>query len=424
MNQPNRQTNNKAPVNSRAVTAAMSGELLSGRSMPESLEAEAAVLGAMVIDPDCIGQVVQQLSDDAFYRSENQMVFNAVVALWEKIKTSEDFDLVLLRDELKKRNQLDDIGGADYLVKIAESVPSSANIDQYMRIVKEKHMMRDLIAAAGEVLNEAFDPSGDAGDKLDRAEQKIFSVTQQKVTGSAVSIKNLLAQAFEAIDKREGHHVTGLATGFAELDEMTCGLQNGEMIIMAGRPSMGKTSFAMNIAEYIGADDDKPVAVFSLEMSKQQLAERMLCSRGMIDSQLVRKGLLSDSQYQELVHVAGEMSEKPIYIDDTPGITPLELRGKARRLKSQYGIQCIFIDYLQLMSMGGRIESRQQEVSEMSRYLKALARELEIPVVVLSQLNRGAENREDHRPRMSDLRESGSIEQDADVIMLLHREDG
>ncbi|MCD4830648.1 MAG: replicative DNA helicase [Anaerohalosphaeraceae bacterium] len=423
MNQSNRQTNNKTSGQCRTGTAAMGDGVLSGRSMPESLEAEAAVLGSMVIDPDCIGQVVQQLTSEAFYRSENQMVFNAVVALWEKIKTSEDFDLVLLRDELKKRNQIDDVGGADYLVRIAESVPSSANIDQYVRIVKEKHMMRDLISAAGEVLSEAFDPSGDAGDKLDRAEQKIFNVTQQKVTGSAVSIKSLLAQAFEAIDKREGHHVTGLATGFAELDEMTCGLQNGEMIIVAGRPSMGKTSLAMNIAEYIGADDDKPVAVFSLEMSKQQLAERMLCSRGMIDSQLVRKGLLSDSQYQELVHVAGEMSEKPIYIDDTPGITPLELRGKARRLKSQYGIQCIFIDYLQLMSLGGRIESRQQEVSEMSRYLKALARELEVPVVVLSQLNRGAENREDHRPRMSDLRESGSIEQDADVIMLLHRED-
>jgi len=273
------------------------------------------------------------------------------------------------------------------------------------------------------VLGDAFDATGDVGDKLDRAEQKIFNITQKKVTGSATPIKDLLTLAFEAIDAREGHHVTGLPTGFAELDDLTCGLQNGEMIIMAGRPSMGKTSFAMNIAEHIAADNDIPVAIFSLEMSKQQLVERMLCSRGMIDSQLVRRGMLSDTQYQELVHTAGEMSDKPIYVDDTPGITPLELRGKARRLKSQYGISCIIVDYLQLMTMGGRVESRQQEVSEMSRYLKALAREIEVPVIVLSQLNRAAENREDHRPRMSDLRESGSIEQDADVIMLLHRED-
>jgi replicative DNA helicase len=394
---------------------------LSGRTMPESLEAEAAVLGSMILDPECIGQVVQQVTTGAFYRIEHQMIFDAIVSLWEK--KNEKFDLLLLRDELKNRSQLEETGGAEYLVKIAESVPSSANVEQYLQIVKDKQMMRELISAAGEVLTEAFETAGDAAEKLDRAEQKIFNVTQKKITGSAVSIKQLLTEAFEAIDRREGHHITGLPTGFAELDDLTCGLQNGEMIIIAGRPSMGKTSFAMNIAEHIGADNNISVAFFSLEMSRQQLAERMLCSRAMMDSQIVRKGMINDSQYQELVHAASELSEKPIFVDDTPGITPLELRGKARRLRSRYGIKCVFIDYLQLMSLGGKVESRQQEVSEISRYLKALARELEIPVIVLSQLNRSPEGREGHKPRMSDLRESGSIEQDADVVVLLHRED-
>jgi replicative DNA helicase len=389
--------------------------------MPESLEAEAAVLGSMILDPQCIGLVVQKVSAPSFYRIEHQMIFDAIISLWNK--KSDTFDLLLLRDELKNRKQLDEIGGPEYLVKVAESVPSAANVEHYVQIVNDKQMMRELISAASEVLTEALEDSGDIAEKLDRAEQKIFTVTEKKISSSAASMKELLTETFEAIDKRQGHHITGLPTGYAELDDLTCGLQNGEMIIIAGRPSMGKTSFAMNIAEHIGADNNLPVAIFSLEMSRQQLAERMLCSRGMIDSQLVRKGMVNDGQYQELVHAASELSEKPIYVDDSPGITPLELRGKARRLRSRFGIKAVFIDYLQLMSMGGSVESRQQEVSEISRYLKALARELEMPVVVLSQLNRATEGRDGHRPRMSDLRESGSIEQDADVIMLLHRED-
>jgi len=410
------QNSNKSGVRRTDVSTA-----LVSRTMPESLEAEAAVLGSMILDPQCIGAVVQKLTSAAFYRVEHQMIFEAMISLWDK--KSDVFDLLLLRDELKNRKQLQEVGGPEYLVKVAEAVPSAANVDHYVQIVKDKQMMRELIGAAGEVLTEAMEDSGNVAEKLDRAEQKIFAVTEKKISSSAASMKEILTETFEAIDKRQGHHVTGLPTGFAELDDLTCGLQNGEMIIIAGRPSMGKTSFAMNIAEHIGADNSIPVAIFSLEMSRQQLAERMLCSRGMIDSQLVRKGMVNDSQYQELVHAASELSEKPIYVDDTPGITPLELRGKARRLRSRYGIRAIFIDYLQLMSMGGSVESRQQEVSEISRYLKALARELTLPVVVLSQLNRATEGREGHRPRMSDLRESGSIEQDADVIMLLHRED-
>ena len=405
----------------RRRNSALPTEAILNRSMPESLEAEAAVLGSMGFDADCIGQVIQQLKAEDFYRTEHQIIFEALISLWEQKGTKIDF--LLLRNELKKEKHLEEIGGVEYLTKIANAVPSSANVEHYVEIVKEKALMRGLIGAVGEILSEAFDQGGDVGAKLDEAEKKIFAVTQKKITGAAVPIHKLLTQAFENIDRREGHHVTGLPTGFNELDELTCGLQKGEMVIIAGRPSMGKTSFAMNVAEYMGADNNMPVAIFSLEMSDQQLAERMLCSRGMVDSQLVRRGMLDTNQYNELVQTAGEMSDKPIYVDDTPGLTPLELRGKARRLKSQYDIQCVFVDYLQLMSIGGRIESRQQEVSVISRYMKALARELDIPVVVLSQLNRSPEGREDHRPRMSDLRESGSLEQDADVVMLLHRED-
>ena len=395
-------------------------EQLTGRSMPESIEAEAAVLGSMIIDPACIGPVVLLINEAAFYYFQNKLIFTALITLYESGVAT---DIVLLRDELRKRNQLTEAGGVEYLKKLAESVPSAANHAYYAQIVKDKYLLRELIQASSEIINEAYSVEGEPDEKLDMAEQKIFTVTQKKITGSAVAVKELLIQAMHAIENRGSTHVTGLATGYFELDEMTCGLQKGEMIIIAGRPSMGKTSFALNIAEHVGADNNTPIAIFSIEMSKQQLAERILCSRGHIDSQLVRKGMLNTQQWQDILATCGELSDKPIYIDDSAGLTPLEIRAKARRLKSQYDIKCIMIDYLQLMGAGVRAESRQQEISVISRYLKALARELEIPVIVLSQLNRAAEGREDHRPRMSDLRESGSIEQDADVVMLLHRED-
>lgn len=393
--------------------------------MPESLEAEASVLGSMMIDPQCIGEVVQTLEAGSFYRAENQLIFQALVSLFDRNHDPENIgvDLVLLRDELKKRRQLEDVGGVAYLEQIAQSVPSSANIGHYTRIVKDKALLRELIQASTDIINEAYNPEGEAEEKLDEAEKRVFGVTEKKITGAAVELRHLLTEAFEIIESREGKHVTGLPTGFRELDELTAGLQKGEMIIIAGRPSMGKTSFALNLAEHIGADNKMPLAIFSLEMSKQQLAERFLCSRSCIDSQLVRKGILSTEQHHELIRTGSELAEAPIFIDDSAGITPLELRAKARRLRSQHNIKCIMIDYLQLMALGGRVESRQQEISTISRQLKALAREIEAPVIVLSQLNRAAEGREGHRPRMSDLRESGSIEQDADVIMLLHRED-
>ena len=393
------------------------------RAMPESLAAEAAVLGSMIVEPGCIGDVVELLKAESFYRIENRHLFNALISLYENNK-GDGLDAVLLRDELERRGQLKQIGGVDYIATVAETVPSSANVMYYADIVRDKQLLREMIAATSEILQDAYSPVGETNEKLDEAERKIFAITDKKITSSAVAIKDLVTYAYELIEKREGKHVTGVPTGYRELNEKTCGLQKGEMIIVAGRPSMGKTALALNMAEYIGVEEKIPVAVFSLEMGRQQLVERFLCSTSEVESQLVRKGSLSTEHYQKLAEACGRLSEAPIYIDDTSTLTPLELRAKARRLKSLYNIKCIFVDYLQLMHLGsGRVESRQQEITTISRYLKALARELNIPIVVLSQLNRSPEGRDGHKPRMSDLRESGSIEQDADVVILLHRAD-
>lgn len=395
-------------------------QFLQGRQVPASPEAEAALLGSMLLDRECIGDVIEKINADSFSLTEHRIIFEAIIALYEH---NSEIDLILLRDELKKRKCLEAVGGVEFLVRIADSSPTSANALYYANIVHEKAMLRDLARACGEILHQACDDFGDVGGKLDEAEQRIFSVTERKIQGSAVPVKDLITQAFDLIEARKGVDVIGKPTGFMELDQMLCGLHDGEMIIIAGRPSMGKTSFALNLAEHMGVDESLPVAIFSLEMGRQQLVERFLCSRSGVDAQLVRKGMLGAEDMGKLTQAGGELYEKPIFIDDTPGLTPLMIRAKSRRLKSRYDIQAIFIDYMQLMSLGGRVESRQQEISTISRYLKSLARELNVPVVVLSQLNRAAEGREGHRPRMSDLRESGSIEQDADVIILLHRED-
>ena len=408
------QQKNNQKQNDRAVAA---GADLLNRTMPESLEAETSVLGSMMLDSESIGEVVLSINSQSFYRLEHQIIFDALVKLYE---AGGGLDLVLLRDELKKQGKLEDAGGVDYLGQIANSVPDSSNVRYYADIVKDKAIMRDLITATSEILNEAFSEAGEVGEKLDSAERRIFDVTGLRLTGHSSGMKDLIQQAIEHAESPP----TGLPTGYYELDEMLCGLHNGDMIIIAGRPSMGKTSFAMNIAEHIAADNDSAVAIFSLEMGNMQLVQRILCSRAHVDLQSIRKGNIDEAGYSELVRTGSELSEKPLYIDDTSGLTPLELKAKARRLKSRYDIKCIVVDYLQLMNAGGgRNESRQQEITMMSRQLKALARELDVPVIVLSQLNRAAENREGHRPRMSDLRESGSIEQDADVVILLHRED-
>ncbi len=411
------------PAGSVGARSNASSNLSVVRSMPESLAAEAAVLGSMLIDPECIGDVVEQLTTDAFYRIDHRYIFDALVRLYEKNK-GVGIDAVLLREELIKHNQLEEVGGVEYIAKILDSVPSSANVGYYTGIVKDKMLLRELISTAGEILDSAYNQTGETAEVLDEAEQRMFAITDKNISGSASTLKDLVARSFELIENRQGIHVTGLPTGFHELDEWTCGLQNGEMIIVAGRPSKGKTSLALNIAEHIGLIENIPVAIFSLEMGKQQLAERFLCSISGIESQKVRRGRLNDEDYKKLANACAELSETPIYIDDTSTLTPLELRAKARRLKSRHDIRCVVVDYLQLMHLGSkRVESRQQEITTISRYIKALARELNIPVIVLSQLNRSPEGREGHRPFMSDLRESGSIEQDADVVMLLHRED-
>lgn len=410
----------------RPESARSGARELAARNVPESLYAETGVLGSMIIDPACIGEVIEFLGADganAFYHVQNQILYEVIVNLYDKNR-GKGVDGILLRNELEKSKMLEGIGGLEYLEKIINTTPTSANIIYYAGIIRDKQMLRELIGAASEILDSAHDLSGETDEKLDVAEQKIFNITNRKITGQAVAIKDLVTTAYELIEKRSGHHVTGLATGFYELDELTCGLQNGEMIVVAGRPSMGKTALALNIAEHIGVLERQPVAIFSLEMGRQQLAERFLCSNSKTDSQLVRKGMLTDEHYEKLVESCGRLSESHIFIDDSAGITPLEMRAKARRLKARHDIKCIMVDYMQLMSLGmGRVESRQQEITTISRYLKAMARELDVPVVVISQLNRAPEGREDHRPRMSDLRESGSIEQDADVVMLLHRED-
>jgi len=411
----NQNNQNPPPATARITSA---DAALLGRIPPQSLEAEMCTLGSMVLDKDCIGEIIPVLQADYFYQQDHRIIFQALIKLYEENKP---VDLVLLRDELERQGCLEQVGGVDYMVSIAESVPSAVNAVYYARIVRDKYMLRSLISAASEIGNQAYEQRGDVAEALEEAERRIFEVTEQKITSQMISMKEVISKVYELIQSR-GTGITGLATGFLELDELTSGLQAGEMIVIAGRPSMGKTALGLNIAEHVGADNKLPAAIFSLEMGAQQLAERMLCGRGHIDSHALRRGFLNDSDYKILADTADELSHSLIYIDDSPGLTPLELRAKARRLKIKHDIQLVVVDYLQLMYCPGA-ESRQQEVAIISRHLKALARELNVPVIVMSQLNRAPEGREGHRPRMSDLRESGSIEQDADVVVLMHRED-
>jgi replicative DNA helicase len=386
------------------------------RLPPSAIEAEQALLASMMLDKDVVGQVVQIVNGEAFYQADHQILFDIIVKLYEQ---NRPVDAVIVREELIKRQLLEEVGGAAYLGQLLGSVPSAAHGAHYAGIVREKALLRQLIAASNDILRDAYAPHEEANLVLDKAEKRIFDIAQQKVGGAVVHLETILHEVFEMIENRGQR---GLETGFLELDDMLNGLQKGEMVIVAARPSMGKTAIAMNMIEGIAADQMIPCAVFSLEMSKQQLAQRMLCSRGSIDSHKLRKGMLQSQEYAKLASVVGELAKAPIWVDDSPGLTILDLRAKARRLKLQHDIQCIMIDYMQLMDNPG-VESRQQQISEISRGIKAVARELNVPVICLSQLNRATEGRDGHRPRMSDLRESGSIEQDADVVMLLHRED-
>ncbi len=387
---------------------------------PQALEAEMSLLGAMLWDHRVVGDVVVVLrGGDDFARPAHRAIYDAIVDLYDKVGA---VDVVQLHQRLLDRAILEDVGGLDYLVKLAESVPSAANAVHYAELVREKAILRELIGAAGEILEDAHHTAEGAATALESAEQRIFQIAQRRDRVALTDLRQILEETMKRLEENEGRTVTGVATGFVELDEMTSGLQAGEMIILAARPSMGKTAFALNLAENI-AMDGLGVAIFSLEMSRQQLVQRLLCSRGQIDGQRFRRNLLRQDDFQRLMVACSDLASAPILIDDTPGLTLLQLRSKARRMKEKSGLKAIVIDYLQLMSAGGRVESRQLEVSEISRGIKAMARELEVPVVCLSQLNRAAEQREGHRPRMSDLRESGSIEQDADVVCMLHREE-
>jgi replicative DNA helicase len=383
---------------------------------PHAIDAEMCLLASMMLDKEMIGQVVQIVDRESFFQADHQIIYDVLVKLYEQNRS---IDAVILREELIKRQLLEEVGGIQYLAEILNRVPSAAHGAHYAGIVREKALLRQLIAASNDILRDAYAPHEEAALVLDKAEKRIFEIAQQKVGKQMVPMEEVLHEVYEMIGSGGRQ---GLLTNFIELDSMTNGLQDGELIIVAARPSMGKTAFAMNVIEAISAEQMLPSAVFSLEMSKQQLAQRMLCSRANIDAHKLRKGMLSNDDYTQLAVTVGQLAKAPIWVDDSPGLTPLDLRAKARRLKLQHDIKCIMVDYMQLMDNPGP-ESRQQQISEISRGLKAVARELGIPVIALSQLNRQSEGRDGHRPRMSDLRESGSIEQDADVIMLLHRED-
>jgi len=406
----------------RATVQTHHGDLakLFQEKLPQAIEAECALIGSMILDWRIVGEVVQILNDEEdFCLSKHGALYHVLVEMYDQ---NQSLDMVQLKHRLDDLGLLDQVGGVEYLVELAESVPSASSAAFYARIVNEKAVLRRLIDAAGQILRDAYGSADSVATLLDQAEQKIFSLADSRVSDEATELKVLLQETYARLEAHDGSQLNGLDTGYFELNEMTNGLQKGEMIIIAARPSMGKTALALNIAEHIASDQHQPVVVFSLEMSKQQLAQRLLCSRGGVDSQKVRKHNLSADEFGQLALVVGELSEAPLYIDDTPSLTLLSLRAKARRLAARHDIKAVVVDYLQLMT-ASKSESRQQEVSTLSRGIKAMARELNVPVICLSQLNRASEGRDGHRPRMSDLRESGSIEQDADVVMLLHRED-
>ena len=394
------------------------------RVPPQNIEAEQAVLGAMLIKKEAIAEVSQILSASDFYRESHRMVFEAMMALFNK---NEAVDLITVTEQLRKTEQLEKAGGIAAITSLANAVPTAANVEYHARIVSEKAQLRNLINAATEIAGAAYEDNDDVSEVMDKAEKRILEVAAHQTGSAFVPIGEILMDTFAKIEvlyESKGG-LTGLSSGFKDLDKLTSGLQASDLILVAARPSMGKTAFTLNIATYVAVHEKQPVAFFSLEMSKEQLVQRMLCSEGGIDAQRLRIGELEEKDWTRLISAADRLAAAPIFIDDTAGITVMELRSKARRLKAEHGLSLIVIDYLQLMQ--GRAsknsDNRQQEISEISRSLKALARELNVPVIALSQLSRSVESRQVKKPMLSDLRESGSLEQDADIVMFLYRED-
>jgi replicative DNA helicase len=389
---------------------------------PQSIEAEQSILGSILIDNDILFDVMDLLSDGNFYREAHRKIYRGILALFEK---NEPIDLITLTNILKKQNELDAVGGAAYLAELVDQVPVAANAAQYAKIVREKAILRNLISSAAHIATRCYEEGGDVDEVLDFAESAIFEISEKKISPSFYPLSDIITDSFKTLESRSEHRelITGVPTGFHGLDSLTSGLQPSDLIIIAGRPSMGKTALALNIAQNAAVKEGTPTAIFSLEMSKEQLAIRLLCSRAKVDSFRLRTGFLNKEDWGKLTRAAGSLAESSIYIDDAPAISALEIRAKARRLKMDKQLGLIIIDYLQLMKGRSSAERREIEISEISRSLKALAKELNIPVVALSQLNRKVEERQNKRPMLSDLRESGAIEQDADVIAFIYRDE-
>jgi replicative DNA helicase len=404
----------------------MSSENLPSRIPPSNLDAESSVLGSILLDNDAYHQLEGQIRSEMFYKEANRKIFSAMEDL---IARGAPVDTVTIVEELRTRNQIDEVGGVAYIVGLADAVPTSVYASFYGQIVQEKASLRNLIAASSKIMQLAFDEAAPVGELMDRAEKLIFEVAQQKRQDRFAEMKDLVNETFKYITQLAENPglTTGVPTGFRDLDEMTTGLQPGSLNVLAARPSMGKTAFALSIAQNIAIRQNKTVAVFSLEMPATQLVLRMLCSEARVDMNRVRQGALNDRDFERLVAAADRLHQAPIFIDDVPDLNVIELRSRSRRLMAEHDLQLIVVDYLQLMSgqpgRGGGGDNRQQEIASISRGLKALARELNIPVVVLSQLSRQVESRPNHRPMLSDLRESGAIEQDADLVAFIYRDD-
>ncbi len=394
-----------------------------GKVPPHDNEAEQAIIGSMLTDKDAVSNSIEVLKEDDFYREDNKIIYSAMLNLYNR---AEPIDLITVKSELESMGNFDKVGGFEYLTELPEKVPTTANVNKYIKIVKEKSELRNLIKTANEIIELGYNQTEDVSDVMESAEKKIFDIMQDKNQKGYTPIKDILVDSFTELEElyNKKQHITGVPTGFADLDYRTAGLHNSELILVAARPAMGKSAFALNIAVNAALRANTPVAIFNLEMSKEQLVNRILCSEAMVDSNKIRTGKLEDEDWNKLAEAIGPLSETGIYIDDTPGISIMEIRAKCRKLKLEKNIGLVVIDYLQLIQGSNkRNGSREQEISEISRSLKILAKELNVPVIALSQLSRAVEQRPDHRPMLSDLRESGAIEQDADIVMFLYRDD-
>ncbi|WP_159888089.1 replicative DNA helicase [Paenibacillus puerhi] len=400
----------------------MNENLFMDRVPPQNLEAEQAVLGAILLDGDALVTAMERITDEDFYRGAHKHIFEAMIEIAE---ANEPVDLITLTARLQDKQQLEEVGGISYLSQLANAVPTAANVDYYAQIVEEKSMLRRLIRAATQIVSNGYAGEDEVGTLLSDAEARIMEISQARSGSGFIAIRDVLMEVFEKVEMlfNQKGSTTGIKSGFSDLDKMTSGFQRSDLIIVAARPSVGKTAFALNIAQNIGVREKETVAIFSLEMGAAQLVQRMICAEANVDAGRMRTGFLEPDDWEKLTMAIGSLSEANIYIDDSPSVTVADIRAKCRRLKKEKGLGMILIDYLQLIHGRGKGDNRQQEVSEISRTLKQIARELDVPVIALSQLSRGVEQRQDKRPMMSDLRESGSIEQDADIVAFLYRDD-